>query len=198
MLFRSFTLLAARCVGPTGRVDAFEPQPENLARLRRHVELNAPLPQVRIHDVALSEQAGEVNIYSFAGVGQNHGCSSIFQGQATVASKSIARTVRLDEQLSGAKPQVIKLDIEGAEPLAISGMSGMLQDPKKAPVLIIEYNPEQAVEAGFTPEEFLRRVVQIQPAYRIWKIGAWLTPLQLDTPALKELRQCNLLLRTMP
>src|ERR1035441_6724268 len=35
-----YTLLAARIVGPTGRVYAFEPEPENFALLKRNVELN--------------------------------------------------------------------------------------------------------------------------------------------------------------
>jgi FkbM family methyltransferase len=36
-----FTLIAARLVDPGGTVVAFEPLPENVAQLRRNVELNS-------------------------------------------------------------------------------------------------------------------------------------------------------------
>lgn len=193
-----FTLLAARCVGALGRVDAFEPQPENLQRLLDHLQRNGPLPQVHVHESALADQAGEASIHVFAGPGLNHGCSSLFAGQGAAMTTSSVRTIRMDRALHGLHPDLIKLDIEGAEPLAIEGMAGLLTrqtSDRKLPALIIEYNPEQSAAAGFAPDEFLRRLLRLQPAYRIWKIGAWLSPLQLDDPAMKNLRQCNLLLR---
>lgn len=52
-----YTLLAARGVGPAGRVHAFEPLPENLAFLRRHVRLNR-LGNVSVHGWAVWSASG--------------------------------------------------------------------------------------------------------------------------------------------
>ncbi|HEX6832536.1 MAG TPA: FkbM family methyltransferase, partial [Rudaea sp.] len=35
-----YTLLAATCVAPTGRVVAFEPMPSNVKRIHQHLKLN--------------------------------------------------------------------------------------------------------------------------------------------------------------
>ena len=52
-----FALLAARRVAPGGRVHAFEPLPDNLRWLRRHLELNPEL-EVVVHDKAVGAEVG--------------------------------------------------------------------------------------------------------------------------------------------
>ena len=73
-----FTLLAARLVGPAGRVDAFEPLPENHARLLAHLDLNGLADRVRVHRLALSDRAGEAVIHRLSGPTNNHGSSTLF------------------------------------------------------------------------------------------------------------------------
>lgn len=52
-----YTLLAARAVGPSGRVVAFEPVPRNLRYLRRHIALNH-ITNADVLDVAVGDVAG--------------------------------------------------------------------------------------------------------------------------------------------
>ena len=57
-----FTLIAARRVGPTGRVHAFEPTPELVAHVFRNLELNG-LDNVVVNEVAVSETAGHAVLH---------------------------------------------------------------------------------------------------------------------------------------
>jgi FkbM family methyltransferase len=190
-----FTLSAARFVGASGRVDAFEPQPQNLARLRTNLARNNLSDCVRVHPVALSDRAGEVQIYTAADDVDNHGTSSIFREAAWDASgravQSIAvRAERMDEMLAGTKPTLIKMDVEGAEPLVAGGVSGLLET---SPQIILEFNPGKAAVAGFAPDEAVKRLLAAQPNYEIFAIDWRLKRVTIDD--LSKLRQMNLLLR---
>lgn len=187
-----FTLLAARCVGPTGRVDAFEPEPHNRARLEKNIERNGLIGRVTVHSVALSDQAGETTIYLPAGGEANHGCASMYHRDAPVAGQTAVPAARMDRVLAGASPTLIKLDVEGAEPLAVSGMTGLLQGPNP-PRVIAEYNPIQSTVAGFAAWEFVERLLAAQPRYRVYQIAWRLRRLEPIPQALTRLRQCNLL-----
>lgn len=53
-----FTMLLADLVGPTGRVLAFEPNPEMAGRARRSVGLNGFAPTTTVHEMALGASDG--------------------------------------------------------------------------------------------------------------------------------------------
>ena len=53
-----FTMLLADLVGPSGRVLAFEPNPEMAGRLRRSIGLNGFAPTTTLHEVALGASDG--------------------------------------------------------------------------------------------------------------------------------------------
>ena len=50
------TLIAARLVGPSGRVVAFEPVPENVAAIRENLALNG-IDWVEVHETAVARAA---------------------------------------------------------------------------------------------------------------------------------------------
>lgn len=64
--------------------------------------------------------------------------------------------VRLDDALAGAEVGLIKLDIEGMEPVALRGVAGLIQRCK--PTLVIEATPETAPEIRALLEGFDYRV----------------------------------------
>ena len=215
-----FTLLAARAVGAVrgvgegGRVDAFEPEPHNRRRLVEHLRINGLSDRVRVHEAALAEGAGEAVIHFLgdAGGGANHGCSTLYPGDAArgggsgggeagggeggggeaVPATRVA-TVRLDEALAGTVPTLIKMDIEGAEAAAVAGMAGLLA-VDAPPVIIGEVNPTQARHAGVAAGEWVRRAVAIQPRYRVFRLGARPTSVR-DLTELEAGGQANVLLR---
>jgi FkbM family methyltransferase len=183
-----FTLLAACAVGKHGRVDAFEPQPDNRARLIENLRRNHLDDRVAVHPQALGDRPGMVRVYRPADESRNHGQSSMFL-PATVPSTAVdVPAVRMDEALSGARPKLVKLDVEGAEPLVIDGMRRLIE--QSAPAIILEYNPPTSREAGFAPEEALTRLLRIRPDYRIRPIGFMSGEISLKE--LHRFGQCNL------
>jgi FkbM family methyltransferase len=185
-----FTVLAAKLVGPTGRVDAFEPDPINRARLVRHVGENGFVEGVRVHAVGVGAEAGTVTLYHPKGV-MNHGSASIFQsvvGESDAYSIDIARADQVIDHI----PDLIKMDIEGAELLAIQGMTGLLKG-ERPPAMIIEHNHETARAGGHSMADIFRTLTEAQPRYNVYWIGTRLT--RFSTPEALEAmaRQGNIL-----
>ncbi len=115
-----YSLLAACCVGSSGRVFAFEPVPENLVYLRRHVALNA-LAQVMVHPFAVSDAAVSLRFTR----GENRST-----GHLTIDGDLEVRGITLDDFVfSGGNPppHIIKIDVEGAELAVLRGAQRVLE-----------------------------------------------------------------------
>lgn len=205
-----FTTLAARCVGPAGRVDAFEPEPANRARLLHHLEQNGLDQIVRVHDAALADANGTATIHRNERV--NHGAASLFAAQnptradhpvgqpdavdaatAPTASTEV-RTVRLDEAID-RPPRLIKLDLEGAEVAALRGARRLLEcdDP---PWVVCECVPGHLKRAGSSPRELIDTVCAVNPRYEVKVVGGRGVPRALDDASLNRGGERNLLFRT--
>jgi FkbM family methyltransferase len=120
-----FSLVAARSVGPSGKVVAFEPAPATRAALRGNLELNA-LPWVEVRPDALGARPGTLELVTFTG--DRSGLSSFNPADAAGGRKEQVRVVMLDEALGEevVKVRLLKLDLEGAEYGALQGASGLL------------------------------------------------------------------------
>jgi len=123
-----YTLAFSRLVGSSGRVFAFEPEATNVQFLRRHVKVNR-LKNVTIVQVAISSQAGMVPFEGSFGTG-------------SIAQESfyLVPSISLD-QFEGPQPSFIKMDIEGAEVLALRGARGVLGTSR--PALCIATHSEE-------------------------------------------------------
>jgi FkbM family methyltransferase len=109
-----YSLLASALVGQ-GRVFAFEPSPDNIAYLRRHVALNE-CADVEILELAVCDREGD-GWFTLEASG--------FMGHLESKGKLQVRTTRLDALLQPQQipaPNYIKMDIEGAEYLALLGV----------------------------------------------------------------------------
>ncbi len=135
-----FTLFAAGRVGGSGRVIAFEPSAREFGQLQRNVGLNG-FGQVELHRAAVAEVEGSLTL-SVAEDG--HAGHNTIGSRFAAAGTGRVRTeevpaVRLDDVLAGLERcDAIKLDIEGAELLALRGAVGVLK--RLRPVLAIEIN----------------------------------------------------------
>lgn len=131
-----FTLISARAVGPSGRVLAFEPEPGNYAALTENLRLNG-FANVTPYDVALFDREGVLPLSLSATASAWH--SMVLPvGEASVP----VRTIRLDRLLDDAPVahvDLLKVDVEGAEPNVLLGASETLA---KTDHLILEWNPQ--------------------------------------------------------
>ncbi|MBI4232835.1 MAG: FkbM family methyltransferase [Chloroflexi bacterium] len=188
-----YTLLAARKVGPSGRVYAFEPEPANYRLLLENITLNG-YRNVTAEQVAVSDNVGTATLYVDRLFSKNH--SLVRSGpRGDEATISVA-TITLDDFLERqGSPQVhlIKMDIDGNEPLTLRGMAGLLAK-SPCPRLVVELNLLALRAAGITVAEFLEQLERL--SLRVWvvdpKEGA-LHPLR-DVPYQRLLREgANLL-----
>lgn len=123
-----FTLLASRLVGSSGSVVAFEPMPSNVEALRRHVKLNQ-VRNVTIFEAAASDHHGRAR-FSPSG--------NPSMGRLSEGGELEVETVSLDELLGSGRvpgPDLLKIDVEGAEIQVLLGSLRYLTEKRPAIVL---------------------------------------------------------------
>jgi FkbM family methyltransferase len=137
-----YTVLAARGVGPTGLVVAVEPDLYNLAALRVNVD-RAGAANVEVVAEALADGVGTARFYE---TWSTIGSSLLARDDAEVR---VVRTTSVDTLLEGrdVSALLVKLNIEGAEPLALAGMREVLSRVEPVAILI-EVNPPLLEAAG--------------------------------------------------
>lgn len=116
-----YTLLASVLVGPAGRVFAFEPVPANIRYLRRHLDLNN-IKNVTVIEAAIADRRGSACFDLGPSRSMGHFSSD---GRLQV------ETLALDDLLSTGKlpvPDHIKIDVEGAEVMVLSGAKRVLAE----------------------------------------------------------------------
>ena len=141
-------LVACRCVGPRGRVVAFEPNPAVFARLRGHVEINGLGAMTDLRNRGLAEVAGALELHVPLHTGE-----ASFAPLATDQGGNPARAVRVavgvgDEELAGlpGAPMFIKIDVEGFEPRVLTGLRRTLAARRAA--VVTEAVPAHLERAG--------------------------------------------------
>jgi FkbM family methyltransferase len=120
-----FTILASRLVGRSGRVIAIEMMPDTAARLRANVARNS-VANVAIRECALSNRSGdEVS----ATMPEDQFARASIAGAPAPGQREVrVRTQTLDDLLADVPGPIdlIKMDLEGAEPMAIEGAARTL------------------------------------------------------------------------
>lgn len=140
-----YSLLAASLLGPAGRVLAFEPGPEAHRRLTENLQINQ-LDNVKVHACALGDRVGVVDFLSQ--------CDTTNRIQTSVdAGKSVVSVpvARLDDMVE-VDCTMGKMDIEGAEPIALRGAERLLKEANP-PVWLLELNGSLHA-FGFTESTF--------------------------------------------
>ncbi len=164
------TILLAKLCGASGHVHAFEPVPENVECLWETLRLNQ-LKNVRVHQLAISDREGEAEFRS-SGVFDGFAC--LTRGghgrceRLTTHSQILTvRTADLDTfciKFGIVQVDLIKMDIEGAEMLALHGMSQILR--RQHPVLVLElWGSEHLSEAP----RFLERLGYETRMLSVWR-----------------------------
>ena len=139
-----FTLLAATLCEGSGRVFAFEPHPRNYELLRKNISANG-LTNVVALQKAVANHTGTAKLFQARSTSGHSLCGIPFDWASAEDSANggmTVETVALDDFFAqtSAEPRLIKMDIEGAEPLALAGMQRLIERNPSL-VLISEFNP---------------------------------------------------------
>lgn len=132
------SLLGAQCTGPTGRVFSFEPLPANGDRINALMNENR-MTNFELVRMAVSNSAGEMEF--FIGGDEDPYTPSLIRDRRSRSIKVMVTTI--DEFVAGnPAPDLIKMDIEGAEVMAVKGADRLLASPS-APKLLIEVHSQE-------------------------------------------------------
>jgi FkbM family methyltransferase len=161
------SLLLARRVGPEGKVYAFEALPDNLERMRTNLALNDSGKNVAVIPAAVVDEERPVRF--LVGPSGETGKAAGSAGRVDMAYAGALHIegLSLDAFVyarGNPAPQVIKMDIEGGEVLALPGMQRLLEQAR--PLLLLElHGPEAAREAWSRLSDLGYRVCRMAPGY---------------------------------
>lgn len=111
-----FTIIAALLTGSKGQVIAIEPDPDNVAILKKNIEINKFNNVVIINKALFNKSGKKIKLI------QNGVMSKlVFREEMTNQSVTEVETITLDDLLiqNHYNPTILKMDIEGGEKFAL-------------------------------------------------------------------------------
>ena len=123
-------VLALHPRGHSAVVHCFEPEPRNFAQLEGNIRLNGLAGRVFAHRLALSDRLGESGLFIRGGPGEGRH-STVARGGSTASIRIETDTLAAFSRRAGAGPDLVKIDVEGAEGRVLEGMGPLL--PEFAP-----------------------------------------------------------------
>jgi FkbM family methyltransferase len=134
------------------RVIAFEPDPSFRDRIIRNLQLNE-LNNVTVMDFAVSDSAGGATLFTDGVTGLSPSLRPVLQQNRQCIQ---VPTDAIDDVLSRDElpwPDVIKLDVEGAEVHALRGMRNLLSSSRSPRAIFIELHPNFLPGFGATLQD---------------------------------------------
>ncbi len=166
------SLLLAKILGESGKIFSFEALPDNLERLRTHVEINGLGERVNVILGAVSASSETVRFFvgPSGAMGKAEGSAGRSEGHRETL---IVPGISLDDFVyreGNPPPQVIKMDIEGGEVLALQGMPHLLAEAR--PLILLElHGPEAARVAWDTLIGAGYQICRMQREYP--RVNSW-------------------------
>ena len=163
-----YTLIASRLVGSDGSVHAFEAQPSTFSLLERNCAQNGA-GNVKLNACAVCDHAGEVEFDLCA-----EPAMSSLAADASLPEERLRRirvpANSLDEycQARSVWPDVLKIDVEGAEWMVLRGAEAALRRPTP-PAILFECLPETYSRFGHSPGVVIGHLQSL--GYEVHRIG---------------------------
>lgn len=144
---------------------AFEPDPANFEFLKRNTEVNKVSDRIKLFNVAAYDSETYLDFELSANNMGDHRIRSNKNGalippQQNEESRKVIKIVALpldqvfsDEQL--AHPILLKVDVQGAEPMVFRGAKELL---RKTDCLVVEFSPYTLARAGFNEDHFFHEL----------------------------------------
>jgi FkbM family methyltransferase len=173
-----YSILAAAYIGDKGHIDAFEPVDGTAARIEEQAALNK-LDNLSVHRFAVSDRKGELE-FGYSG---NDATMHLRRADERAANPIIVQSITLDSFEPYRQYAAGKMDIEGAEPMALAGAAARLAQ-RNPPVWLLElagystcYGISsdavvlQLANAGFDCAVFDASARKLQYTSRPWELG---------------------------
>jgi FkbM family methyltransferase len=172
-----YTVLAARLVGESGHVYAFEPDPIAFSLLERNVRLSG-LRNVTLEQKAVSDAPGTIRLFIAE---KNKGDHRIFQAAGGTRESIGVEAVSLDDYFAGRETEInfIKIDTQGAEGAIIAGAEKLLSMNDHVR-LAMEFAPWNLRQFGVEAADLLETLEALD--FRFFEIGSGRHPVGLLEP----------------
>ena len=148
-----YTALAARAVGPNGKIIALEPDPESFKYLEQTIAANGT-ENVQAFPVAASDASASLPLYISA---DNRGDNRLYSPGETRPQVEV-KAVTTDALLAENKIEtidLIKIDVQGYEPKVIAGLRDTISRSPNL-TLLTEFWPKGIRDAGGDAQDFLK------------------------------------------
>ena len=161
-----YSILARNIVGDSGKVIAFEPNPESYEMLKKNFELNG-YKNCIAENIALFDEDGFFSLFTAK---RGISSSSLFKVEGIHSGQHFTvKATTFDKYCKNHDivPNLVKIDVEGAEYNVLLGAQEVISLYR--PKLLIEIHPQHLETAGHSLQEFFGFLEQ--QGYRILLIS---------------------------
>lgn len=161
----SYSLVAAKWAGPSGHVVSFEPSDVARRLLERHIGMNRFSERIRVVDAAVGDEDGETTFYVLSDSLEASNSIAFRQDLVGIERAKLCEVrkpiMQLDTfvDINGLVPDIIKIDVEGAEVSVLRGATKMLLSNR--PMVICSLHPDWLPGLGDSLENFFDLVDEI-------------------------------------
>jgi FkbM family methyltransferase len=172
-----FSVLAAHLVGKEGKVFCFEPFEYNVKLLYLNARVNG-FENIEIYPFAVADRR---MLVAYDNVASNGAISEIDEDIDSVMKTTLVYSVNLDDVLENIeRMDVIKIDVEGAEHMALAGGKNLLR--KHRPTIFSEFSPPALETVSKVSAEDYLRLLLVDENYSIAVCsGSGLVDFESDT-----------------
>jgi len=147
-----YTMLASTIVGDSGHIHAFEPRRPTVDYLQRTVALNGLEKLITVHPIGLSNETQSETLM-WGATSDNGGGASFARDDASADMVCQTIEVRSLDSLGLDHVDVIKIDVEGAEPLVLDGATTIIE--RDRPIILSEVLPSQLARVSCcSPQQY--------------------------------------------
>ena len=148
-----YSILASAYIGSSGSVDAFEPADRTAGRIEEQAALNG-LDHLRVHRLAVCDQDGQFDF----GYSTSDAMMHLRRSGEPAQNRMQVTGIRLDKFEPYQRYAAGKMDIEGAEPLALAGAEERLRQANP-PVWLLELAGYSTLY-GVSSDEMVQRLAE--------------------------------------